>query len=244
MDTACYKCTQYITNRFDNSGLATTFTPVDWLHFQNYVFAIVLLFQEIVDGNISLTDEKHLDDNGVIYEMPQILDELTGAYGFWKDKEAAAAASCLFLDNSLRTLITEAVGEIWLSQDADEFEEFQLSCEKIITNCTNSELYFYDTVLNTGSLTDEWLQRANSLFRPTNIIYVPPGSTVADLSGINTAALVAASEETADSFTKRKRVKFAKTRRITLDKKEAIPLKRSKYPANTRRQISRQISRK
>jgi hypothetical protein len=238
MDTACYKCTQYITNRFDNSGLATSFTPVEWLHFQNYVFAVVLLFQEIVDGNIALTDDKHLDDNGVIYEMPQILNELTGAYGFWKDKEAAVAASKLFLDDTLQTLITEAVGEIWLSQDSDEFEELQLSCEKIISNCKTPELQFYDIVLDTGSLADEWLQRAEALFRPTNLIYVPPGSTAADLSGCTAAALVAASQ-TADSHSKRdrKRSKFPKTRRIPVDKKEAIPLKRSKYPPNTRRQL-------
>jgi hypothetical protein len=236
MDTACYKCTQYITNRFDNSGLAASFTHVEWLHFQNYVFAVVLLFQEIVDGNIALTDDKHLDDNGVIYEMPQILNGLTGAYGFWKDKEAAVAASKLFLDDTLQTLITEAVGEIWLSQDSDEFEEFQLSCEKIISNCKTPELQFYDIVLDTGSLTGEWLQRAEALFRPINVIYVPPGRTAAALEDV---AQSQTQTQTADSHSTKKRSKFPKTRRVTVDKKEAIPLKRSKYPPNTRRKINR-----
>jgi hypothetical protein len=241
MDTTCYKCTQYITNKFNNWSLSG-FSPIQWLHFQNYIFALVLLLQELVDGNISLTDDKHIDDGGVIYEMPAVLDRLTAIYGFWKDEEAAVAASKFFFDSSggaaegegskLRTLILETLDEIWLSQDSEEFEEFQLSCEKIISNCKTPELCFYDYVVDSGPLNEEWKLRAEALFRPESVIYVPPGSTPADISGVPTKAIFSTF-----STIKKRKVKFPKTRRLTVERKEAIPLKKSKYPPNTRRQL-------
>ncbi len=125
--------------------------------------------------------------------------------------DVSKKASELILDDTLKELINNTINEQWLSQDMAEFEELQEECEKLI-HMAPEHLMFYEEAITAGQLEGEWLVKAQKIFKsPDELIKVE----------------------------KPKRVRFSKTRRVNVSKREIAPLRKTKYGPNTRRNLQK-----
>ncbi len=212
METVCAQLTQYMTNNF--TPKCPGFSQLDWLLFQNYIFALILLLQEISDGNVEITEDNKVRDGEYVHDIPTLIEHLVNVYGFWKDLEVSKKASELMLDDTLKVLIKDAINEQWLSQDMSEFEQLQEECEKLI-HMAPDHLMFYEEAISVGQLEGEWLSKAQ------NIMNAP--------------------DKLVESVNKPKRHRFSRTRRVNITKRDIAPLRKTKYGPNTRRNLHKAL---
>ena len=228
METSCLKLKEQIVLNFNT--ICNTFTSLDWLIFQNYIYAIILLLQEIVDGTITYNSiEMTISDNGSEYQIEELRNNLMIKYGFYKN-EAIRDISNKLIDYSpdIYKVLLDTIEELALSQDYEEFEELQTEFEKLLNECKDKDIMFYEAAVETGQLSNDWLEKANSLI---SLAAVKVDDSIVENAAVDDATKVI--------FVPERKSRFAKTRRVHFTKNDTKPLRKTKYGPNTRRQLSR-----
>jgi hypothetical protein len=232
METSCYKLKEQIVLKFNT--ICTTFTSLDWLIFQNFIYSVILLLQEVTEGTITYNSTDNiLTDNESNYTMDQIKNDLMIKYGFYKNESIKDISNRILnedVDGIIFRLLCDSIEELALSQDNEEMEELQIGLEKLLSECKDNELLFYEAAIETGQLGNEWLEKANTL------VSVISSSNKSVEDAVNEDA---ANEEAAKVIFIPEKKRFAKTRRVHFTKNDTKPLRKTKYGPNTRRQLSR-----
>lgn len=234
METSCLKLKEQIVLNFNT--ICGSFTSVDWLLFQNFIYAIILLLQEIVDGTITYnSSEMKLLDNGNDFLIDELKNNLMIKYGFYKNEAIRDISNKIILgEPEIYKLFFDTIEELALSQDNEEFEELQAELETLLNECKDKELQFYEAAIETGQLSNDWMEKANSLVA----LYCQSAanSSVSD-DAVNSENAVNDAHKVI--YVPEKKNRFAKTRRVRFTKNDTKPLRKTKYGPNTRRQLTR-----
>lgn len=145
----------------------TNLSGIDSLQLQNHIYGCFILMEDIAEKKVELNGNQIIGP-GFVFDIDLQFDLIGIRYGFIMDTQLILKK----VDASYKELWLETFNDISLTLDLEIVDKIEDTVIEVIQQTIVAAEAFFTNALQTGSLTQEWIDKVLKLLHPSYIIPV------------------------------------------------------------------------
>lgn len=147
--------------------LTTVASGIHTLQLQNHIYGCFILMEDIAEKKVELNGNQ-LIGPGFVFDIELQFDLIGIRYGFIMDTQLILTA----VDPAYKSMWLETFNDISLTLDLEIVDKIEDTVIEVIQGTVVPEEAFFTNALQTGSLTQEWIDKVLKLLHPSYTIPV------------------------------------------------------------------------
>lgn len=143
----------------------TNLSGVDSLQLQNHIYGCFILMEDIAEKKVELNGNQIVGP-GFVFDIDLQFDLIGIRYGFIMDTQLILKT----VDASYKELWLETFNDISLTLDLEIVDKIEDTVIEVIQQTIVPAEAFFTNALQTGSLTQDWIDKVLKLLHPSYII--------------------------------------------------------------------------
>lgn len=145
----------------------TNLSGIDSLQLQNHIYGCFILMEDIAEKKVELNGNQIIGP-GFVFDIDLQFDLIGIRYGFIMDTQLILKK----VDASYKELWLETFNDISLTLDLEIVDKIEDTVIEVIQGVVVPAEAFFTNALQTGSLTQEWIDKVLKLLHPSYTIPV------------------------------------------------------------------------
>jgi len=143
----------------------TSVTGIQTLQLQNHIYGCFILMEDIAEKKVELNGNQ-LIGPGFVFDIDLQFDLIGIRYGFIMDTQLIIKQ----VDPEYKSVWLETFNDISLTLDLEIVDKIEDTVIEVIQQTVLPAEAFFTNALQTGSLTQEWIDKVLKLLHPSYII--------------------------------------------------------------------------